>query len=236
VNALAPVSLATQSGTGFSLVAANLAPSWNLAATGDDLSPASFTTSIRNITTLWAWDNATSAWYFHAPSLHANNNLASYILSKGYKDFGALTLGKGRGFWVNYAGTASSGTQMGGSIQGTALNLTTEVTSFAGGATPFVGPMDGTGTSAWFFNPTAITTDGTHLYVADTSNNKIRKIEIATGVVTSLAVSGVAGTLDGTVTAATFWQPGGITTDGTNLYATENGNNSVRKIVIATGG
>jgi sugar lactone lactonase YvrE len=95
--------------------------------------------------------------------------------------------------------------------------------------------MDGTGTAAWFFNPTAITTNGTHLYVADTSNNKIRKIEIATGVVTSFAGSGTAGALDGTGTAATFWQPGGIATDGTNLYVTENGNNRVRKIVIATG-
>ena len=235
VNALTPVSLVTQSGTGFTLVAANLLPGWNLVATGDDVAPASFTTSIRNITTLWAWDNATSAWHFYAPSLSANSTLASYIFSKGYKDFGSLTLGKGLGFWVNYAGTASSGTQMGGSIQGAALNLSTVVTSFAGGATPFVGPMDGTGTAAWFFNPTAITTNGTHLYVADTSNNKIRKIEIATGVVTSFAGSGTAGALDGTGTAATFWQPGGIATDGTNLYVTENGNNRVRKIVIATG-
>ncbi len=35
------------------------------------------------------------------PSLAANNTLASYIASKGYQDFGSLTLGNGRGFWIN---------------------------------------------------------------------------------------------------------------------------------------
>ena len=35
-----------------------------------------------------------------------------------------------------------------------------------------------------------ITTDGTNLYVADTSNHKIRKIVISTGAVTTLAGSG----------------------------------------------
>ena len=125
--------------------------------------------------------------------------------------------------------------QLGGSIQGKSLDLLAEVTSFAGGSTPFVGPMDGTGAAAWFLNPTAITTDGTNLYVADTSNNKIRKINIATGAVSTFAGSGAASSLDGTGISATFWQPGGIVTDGTNLYVTENAGNRVRKIVIATG-
>ena len=58
---------------------------------------------------------------------------------------------------------------------------------------------------------------------------------IATGVVTTLAGSGVAGAADGTGTAATFNRPYGITTDGTNLYVADTGNNKIRQIVIATG-
>ena len=35
----------------------------------------------------------------------------------------------------------------------------------------------GTGTSASFYTPRGITTDGTNLYVSDTDNNLVRKIE-----------------------------------------------------------
>ena len=84
-------------------------------------------------------------------------------------------------------------------------------------------------------SPYGITTDGTNLYVADTSNNKIRKIVIATGVVTTLAGTGAMGAADGAGTAATFNAPYGITSDGTNLYVADTCNNKIRKIVIATG-
>ncbi len=105
VNATAPVTLSILSGPGFSLTAKNLVTGWNLVATADDLGPAAFSTNVGNITTLWAWDNVNSAWYFYSPSLATNNTLASYIQSKSYKDFGTLKLGNGLGFWVNFAPT-----------------------------------------------------------------------------------------------------------------------------------
>lgn len=120
VNASTPVSLGTASGTGFSLATANLATGWNLAATGDNIAPATFTTNVGNVTTLWAWDNVNGAWYFYAPTLAANSTLASYITGKGYKDFGALTLGNGRGFWVNYAGSTAGA--VGGTTGGTSTS------------------------------------------------------------------------------------------------------------------
>ena len=48
------------------------------------------------------------------------------------------------------------------------------VTTIAGSSQ---GSTDATGTSARFYNPTEITTDGTSLYVADTDNHRIRKID-----------------------------------------------------------
>ena len=122
---------------------------------------------------------------------------------------------------------------LGGTIQGTPLNLSMIVTTLAGSGS--AGAIDGTGIAATFQFPSGVTTDGANLYVTDSVNNKIRKIVIATGVVTTLAGSGVAGAADGTGVAATFWSPLGITTDGTNLYITDAGNNAIRKIVIATG-
>ena len=52
--------------------------------------------------------------------------------------------------------------------------------------------------------------------------------------VTTLAGTGSSGSTNGTGTAASFKEPAGITTDGTNLYVAES-NHMIRKIVISTG-
>jgi len=87
-----------------------------------------------------------------------------------------------------------------------------------------------TGTSASFNQPRGITTDGTNLYVADVSNHLIRQIVISTGVVTTVAGTGSSGSSNGTGTSASFNNPRGITTDGTNLYVPDYSNHLIRKI------
>jgi len=115
------------------------------------------------------------------------------------------------------------------------VEIATGVVTTLAGHGPWGGDNDGTGTTASFNHPEGITTDGTHLYVADTDNGKIRKIEIATGVVTTLAGSNSFGSIDGTGATASFYYPYGITTDGTHLYVADSSNNKIRKIEIATG-
>jgi hypothetical protein len=105
------------------------------------------------------------------------------------------------------------------------------VTTVAG--TGSSGSANGTGTSASFYQPNMITTDGTNLYVAEYGNHLIRQIVISTGVVTTVA--GIAGDADGgsangTGTSASFSFPYGITTDGTNLYVADMNNHLIRKI------
>jgi sugar lactone lactonase YvrE len=147
-------------------------------------------------------------------------------------------LGKKASSMHLYIWAPESSTQMGGSIQGVEPDLSTAVTTFAGSSS---GYTDATGTSAKFYYPRGITTDGTNLYVADQNNHKIRKIVITTGVVTILAgsTSGTPndskGNTDDTGTSARFDLPTGITTDGTNLYVTDTDNHRIRKIVISTG-
>jgi TPR repeat protein len=117
------------------------------------------------------------------------------------------------------------------------------VTTFVGGGGKGFngsGFSDGTGTASSFYYPAGITTDGSNLYVTDQLNNRIRKVIISTGVVTTLAGGGGegangAGLSDGVGVAAAFNDPHGIAIDGNNLYVTDSGNNKIRKIVIATG-
>jgi uncharacterized protein len=114
------------------------------------------------------------------------------------------------------------------------LVLSGKVSILAGKA-GLTGAKDGFGANARFRNPFGITTDGTNLYVSETANQTIRKIEITTGKVTTLAGKpGKRGAADGIGRAARFNFPYGIATDGNNLYVADSGNSTIRKIVIAT--
>lgn len=95
---------------------------------------------------------------------------------------------------------------------------------------------EATGSPVFFNRPADITTDGTNLYVTDFGNNSIRIINIVSKKATTIgSASGEAGSVDGVVPAdVRFSAPVGITTDGTNLYVTDSGNNTVRKIVISS--
>lgn len=124
--------------------------------------------------------------------------------------------------------------QMGGSIQGTPLSIGGGTSTLAGDT--LTGSQDGIGEMARFYNPAGITTDGTNLYVADTSNHTIRQVIIATGAVTTLAgAAGSSGSSDGIGAAARFLSPTNVTTDGTNLFVTDTYNNTIRQVVIASG-
>ncbi|NBO71901.1 hypothetical protein EBV26_15705, partial [bacterium] len=109
------------------------------------------------------------------------------------------------------------------------------VTNVAGNITPAF--RDGTGSAADFSSPEGIVVDSnaTNLYIADTGNHRIRKIVIATGVVTTVAGTGVAGFADGAGNAATFSSPKNldITADGT-IYVADFGNKKIR-IISPTG-
>jgi sugar lactone lactonase YvrE len=114
---------------------------------------------------------------------------------------------------------------------------TGQVTTLAGN--PFAtGSADGVGAAAQFNSPQGITADGAgNLYVADTDNDTIRKIVVATGQVTTVAGSpGVFGSADGVGAAAQFGNPVGLALDGAgNLYVADSENNTIRKLVLATG-
>jgi hypothetical protein len=96
------------------------------------------------------------------------------------------------------------------------------------------GNTDGTGSAALFYGPKSLVSDGTNLYVTDTSNHTIRKVVIATGATTTVAgYAGTSGTTDGSTTAARFYTPFGIAYDGTNLFVTDTGNQTIRKVTAA---
>lgn len=98
------------------------------------------------------------------------------------------------------------------------------------------GTNDGINSLARFANPQGIAVDiADNIYVADTTNNTIRKIApVGTNwIVTTIAGrAGFTGSADGTNLNARFFAPGGITVDSAgNLYATDSGNETIRKLI-----
>jgi ribosomal protein S11 len=83
-----------------------------------------------------------------------------------------------------------------------------------------------------FFTPRSVCADASgNVYVADTSNNTIRKITAQRSVVTFAGATGVAGSDNGSGTTARFNNPSGIAVDGSgNLYVADTFNHTIRKI------
>jgi 3-carboxymuconate cyclase len=107
------------------------------------------------------------------------------------------------------------------------------VSTFAGTGTQ--GSTDGATDVATLYFPRCLATDGLYIYFTEQTNNKIRKIAISTGYVSTLAGSGTPASTDGTGTGASFSSPCGIATDGSYVYVSDQGTSKIRKIAIATG-
>ncbi len=90
------------------------------------------------------------------------------------------------------------------------------ISTFAGnGASSYIG--DGsTATSANLFDPYAVAVDSAgNTYIADTVNNRIRKVIISTGIITTIAGTGYCDYSGdgGKATAATLCSPSDVVLD-----------------------
>lgn len=110
---------------------------------------------------------------------------------------------------------------------------TSQPTPIAGSTTFVPGSADGVGAVARFDSPRGLALVGSTLYVADSRNSTIRKIEPG-GVVTTLAGLASAGSGDGVGSAAHFREPYGVAVGKSgNVYVGDSGNVEIRKITPA---
>lgn len=114
------------------------------------------------------------------------------------------------------------------------------ITTFAGGDAGFADGVGeaarfnwSTGTNAYPGGKMDVSADGNDVFVADTENHRIRKVNFATREVTTIAGTGVAG-YDGdggSALAARFTQPTDVAcTPAGVIYVADSGNNVIRKI------
>jgi sugar lactone lactonase YvrE len=112
------------------------------------------------------------------------------------------------------------------------------IATFAGNGTSGYSGDNGPGNSAQLSFPIGLALDNSgNLYIGDNGNNVVRKVVMATGVITTIAGNGSAGFGGdgGPATAAQLSYPMGLATDSAgNLYIAD-GTDSIRKVTAQTG-
>jgi sugar lactone lactonase YvrE len=92
---------------------------------------------------------------------------------------------------------------------------------------------------ASIFLPTGVVEDAVgNLYFSDSSNNRIRRIDVQTGLISTVAGNGTPGSMgdNGPAVNAMISSPAGITMDGAgDLYFVDTGNHAVRRVDAVSG-
>ena len=113
------------------------------------------------------------------------------------------------------------------------------ITTIAGNGTASYSGEYCPATSATFWSPTGVSLDSAgNIYVSDQTNNRIRKVTVSSGIITTIAGSSASGSYsgdNGQATSATLSGPSGISLDSAgNVYIADQTNNRIRKVTIAT--
>lgn len=122
----------------------------------------------------------------------------------------------------------------GSSIRWADLNAGGRVATAVGSGTSLFdfGDVDGTGTNARLQHPLGVVYLDGAIYVADTYNHKIKRLNPDTLEITTLA-GGEAGSQDGAIPL--FYEPGGLDAAGSYLYIADTNNHAVRILDLETG-
>ena len=129
-------------------------------------------------------------------------------------------------------------------------NIVRKVTSSTGVITTIAGKAPGSlgysgdgglASSAEFYTPYDVAVDQSgNVYIVDSQNHAVRKITVATGIITTIAGSGPTHSGyngdGGPATSATLNSPQGVAVDASgNVFIVDAGNHVVRKVTATTG-
>jgi cysteine-rich repeat protein len=96
------------------------------------------------------------------------------------------------------------------------------------------GTMDGTGTAARFSGIGVLAANATHVFVAEEANRRIRRVNVATALVETIAGTGNQGYIDNpTGLNAAFGSLEALATDGTTIWVADGSNHVIRAMSAA---
>ncbi|MEI6403488.1 MAG: hypothetical protein WCP59_15020, partial [Actinomycetota bacterium] len=113
------------------------------------------------------------------------------------------------------------------------------ITTIAGTGTNGYNGDNITATTAQLNGPNGVAIDTAgNIYIADTGNERVRKIDAGTGIITTIAGTGMYGHNGDNITATTarLNGPNGVAIDTAgNIYIADTSNHRVRKVTAGTG-
>src|SRR5207302_624534 len=119
------------------------------------------------------------------------------------------------------------------------VDAATRIITTAAGNGPATFRGDGgPATSAELFTPVGIAVDSSgNLFIAEGNNNRIRRVDAATGIITTVAGNGILGFSGdgGPATSAELFLPSGLAVDRVgNLFIADTHNHRIRRVNAAT--
>lgn len=126
-----------------------------------------------------------------------------------------------------YAATPDGGNCI---LRAVSAHTASALSLFAGSCGVTESYADGSLTEARFARAHGLVSDGTDLYVSEFAGNRIRRINLRKGIVSTIAGGGGSGT-DGTGPIAGFASLFAMSTDGRRLLASEGGTARLRTVV-----
>jgi len=118
------------------------------------------------------------------------------------------------------------------SVRSADLNPNGAVETIAGGDLFDFGSQDGKGLDARFQHPLGVAYHDGFLYVADTYNNKIRRVSLRDATVETFLGNGRDGLKDGD--KGEFYEPGGLSVADGRLYIADTNNHVIRVADLKT--
>jgi DNA-binding beta-propeller fold protein YncE len=119
-------------------------------------------------------------------------------------------------------------------VRAASLHPFGRIVTLAGGGLFAFGDRDGLGGEARLQHPLGVVYAGGTVYVADTYNHKIKALDPRTGRLQTLAGTGMPGNGDGPGDQAQFYEPGGLSVGGGQLYVADTNNQCIRVLDLTS--
>ncbi|HEX8069142.1 MAG TPA: thioredoxin-like domain-containing protein [Pyrinomonadaceae bacterium] len=177
-------------------------------------------------------DGPRAAAAFAQPSGLATDGATLYVADSESNIIRALRLG------ADQPGASAEGARVAAGSARTSQSdgasaSSEEVRTLAGGDLFEFGDADGRGDDARFQHPLGVAYADGALFVADTYNHKLRRLDPQTGAVATFAGTGQPGQADGD--KPSFYEPGGLSYAAGRLYVADTNNHALRVVDAHTG-
>ncbi len=124
----------------------------------------------------------------------------------------------------------------GSTIRAVELDNTPQVRTICGSGDLFgFGDQDGQGSEVRLQHCLGIEYGGNNLlWIADTYNHKIKRVDVQTGVCETMLGNGKSALQDGVGRSSSFYEPSGLSIAGNWLYVADTNNHAIRRVDLNT--